>query len=198
MTCRDPLQSPVCAARRICPAVRSGALLRVLQTRAIYAWRRRARLQGLFGGCAPSRRTAGASPTPFTIWIRMKTPDRSNAGARRRCSLWPTWCMCMTPAQPRLVAARFGRRQGVVIVPHGHYLGYYPNTVSRGEARAALSLPADAFVFVCLGLLRPYKGLEELLPAFRSLPERDLVLLLAGKPGSKNYLSALQALVRGR
>ena len=62
---------------------------------------------------------------------------------------------------------------------------------------APVSLPADAFVFACLGLLRPYKGLEELLPAFQSLPERDLFLLLAGKPGSKSYLSALQALAAG-
>jgi glycosyltransferase involved in cell wall biosynthesis len=95
------------------------------------------------------------------------------------------------------VAARFGRRQGVVVLAHGHYLGSYPNTIGRAAARTALALPADAVVFVCLGLLRPYKGLEELLPAFRALPRRDLRLVLAGKPGSAGYLDVLQTLAAG-
>ena len=95
------------------------------------------------------------------------------------------------------LAARFGRRQGVVVIPHGHYLEAYPNTVSRTEARARLDLPLDTFVFICLGLLRPYKGLEDLLPAFRSLPDAGIRLVLAGKPGSEEYLRSLQALADG-
>ena len=92
------------------------------------------------------------------------------------------------------VAARFGRGRGVAVIPHGHYLGAYPNTVGREEARSRLGLPAGAFVYVCLGLMRPYKGLEELLPAFRSLPDPGAHLVLAGKPGSNDYLAALTAL----
>jgi beta-1,4-mannosyltransferase len=92
------------------------------------------------------------------------------------------------------LAARFGRRHGIAVVPHGHYLAAYPNTVSRAEARVRLALPPDAFVYVCLGLMRPYKGLEELLPAFRSLPDAGIRLILAGKPGSEEYLRSLQAL----
>ena len=92
------------------------------------------------------------------------------------------------------VMARCGRTRGVAIVPHGHYLDTYPNTISRAEARNRLGVPPDVFVFVCLGLLRPYKGLEELLPAFRSLPDSDAYLVLAGKPGSDDYLAALTSL----
>lgn len=98
------------------------------------------------------------------------------------------------------LTARFGRRGRIAVVPHGHYMSSYPNTIGRPEARAALGLPQDAFIFVNLGLLRPYKGLEELLPAFRALPaagETGPYLLLAGKPGSEAYLRSLHALAAG-
>jgi glycosyltransferase involved in cell wall biosynthesis len=176
-------------------------LRRVAETAAnaavIYAWRRRSRLQGLFGQLRAFQ--AGGGRVAYTI--HNLDPHEESGPVER----WGTAQMLALAdvvhthdaGTAALVTARFGRRQGMVVVPHGHYLGCYPNTVRRAEARAVLSLAADAFVFVSLGLLRPYKGLEELLPAFRSLPERDLVLLLAGKPGSKNYLSSLQALSAG-
>lgn len=91
---------------------------------------------------------------------------------------------------------RFGA-QRVVVVPHGHYLAAYPNEIGRAAARARLGLPDDAFVFVCLGLLRPYKGLEELLPAFRMLPGAGSRLLLAGEPGVAGYAEKLMALAAG-
>ena len=75
----------------------------------------------------------------------------------------------------------------IVVIPHGHYLDAYPNTLSRSDARAALDLPADGVVFLVLGLIRPYKGLEELLPAFRSLPDPAARLLLAGRPRPTAY-----------
>ena len=95
------------------------------------------------------------------------------------------------------LAARFGRRRGVAIAPHGHYLGSYPNQVGRAEARERMDLPAGAFVYVTLGLLRPYKGLEELLPAFRRSAGADAVLLLAGLPGSPDYAGRLADLAAG-
>lgn len=93
--------------------------------------------------------------------------------------------------------AQFGGRQGVITVPHGHYLTAYPNEIARGAARARLGLPDHAFVFVSLGLLRPYKGLEELLPAFRALPDTDVRLVLAGQPNTAGYAERLAALAEG-
>ena len=92
------------------------------------------------------------------------------------------------------LASRFGRREGVAVIPHGHYLPAYPNAIGREEARRRLGLPADAFVYVCLGLLRPYKGLEELLPAFRSLAGGNARLIAAGKATDPRYAERLAAL----
>ncbi len=186
---RGAVDLPRRALRRVTESAANAA--------AIYTWRRRARLQGLFGQLRAFQASGGR--VAYTVH---NLDPHEEAGAVER---WGTAQMLALAdvvhvhdaGTAALVAARFGRRHGVVIVPHGHYLSCYPNTVSRNTARAALSLPTDAFVFACLGLLRPYKGLEELLPAFRSLPERDLCLLLAGKPGSKSYLRSLQVLAAG-
>jgi len=96
-----------------------------------------------------------------------------------------------------VVAARFGRRTGIAVIPHGHYLPSYPNAVSRQEARAHLDLPDDAFVFLTLGLMRPYKGLEELIPTFRALVGEDIYLVIAGRPNPESYIGTLAGLAAG-
>ena len=93
----------------------------------------------------------------------------------------------------------------VVVIPHGHYIDAYPNTITRADARRALLLPSPltidnspltidhSLTLLFLGLLRPYKGLEELLPAFRSLPDPKAALLIAGRPRPSDYAERLAA-----
>ena len=86
----------------------------------------------------------------------------------------------------------------VTVIPHGHYIDVYPNTATRADARHALDLPltvnrSPLTIFLFLGLLRPYKGLEELLPAFGSLPDLNAALLVAGRPRPSDYAARLAA-----
>ena len=72
-----------------------------------------------------------------------------------------------------------------VVLPHGNYLGVYPNEISGPSARGGLGLPEDAFIFGFVGQLRPYKGVETLMEAFeivRAESDRPVHLLIAGKP----------------
>ncbi len=94
-----------------------------------------------------------------------------------------------------LLDERFGRRHGVAVIPHGHYLSAYPNEIGRAAARSRLGLPTDAFVFVTLGLLRPYKGLEDLVPAFRAQQGEGVCLVLAGQAEAPAYVEKLKALI---
>jgi len=94
-----------------------------------------------------------------------------------------------------LLGERFGRRAGVAVIMHGHYLSAYPNEVGRAAARDRLGLPPDAFVFVTLGLLRPYKGLEELVPALRAQEGERVCLVLAGQPEPLDYVAKLKTLI---
>lgn len=68
----------------------------------------------------------------------------------------------------------------VVTIPHGHYVGDYPDDVDRRTAREELDLPAEAFVFLYFGRIRAYKQVPRLLEAFRSLDEDDVRLVVAG------------------
>jgi glycosyltransferase involved in cell wall biosynthesis len=68
------------------------------------------------------------------------------------------------------------------VIPHGSYLGSYRDSMSREEARADLGLPPDGRVFVFVGAIRQYKGVDELISAFRELAEPSARLVVAGKP----------------
>ena len=61
----------------------------------------------------------------------------------------------------------------IVTIPHGHYRDWFVRV-----PRSAVEPGRIAFV----GMLRPYKGVEDLVDAFHSLPDRDLRLRIAGRP----------------
>jgi len=88
------------------------------------------------------------------------------------------------------------RKNGVIVVPLGNYVGHYPNQLSRLEARRQLDLPDDAFVYLFLGLLRPYKGVEELIDAFEKLELSTSWLLIVGRASKANYKERILGLSR--
>ncbi|MEM7126171.1 MAG: glycosyltransferase [Chloroflexota bacterium] len=80
-----------------------------------------------------------------------------------------------------LIREHFNREEGVFVIPHGHFIDVYPNTISRSQARQRLNLPTDNFIYLYFGNIRPYKGVEHLVTAFSKLPDDDATLLFAGK-----------------
>jgi glycosyltransferase involved in cell wall biosynthesis len=76
------------------------------------------------------------------------------------------------------------RRRPAAVVPHGHYVGCYPDVLPAADARRTLGLGADARVFVCFGQVRAYKGVGALLDAFAELPGPRLRLVIAGRPAT--------------
>lgn len=90
-----------------------------------------------------------------------------------------------TESQLKQLSNRLSFDKGkAVVIPHGNYIDYYPNDIQPGEARQQLGIPDDAFVFLFLGQIRPYKGLPELLNAFEDLLTEysNSFLLIAGNP----------------
>lgn len=73
-------------------------------------------------------------------------------------------------------------RRRIEVVPHGHYIDVYENTVSESEAREHLDLPADERVLLFIGSVRPYKQVVPLVEAFGEADLDDTRLLVAGKP----------------
>lgn len=66
----------------------------------------------------------------------------------------------------------------VVAIPHGNYCDRY-EAEDRASAREALDLPADERVYLTFGVIRPYKGIPDLVRAFEGM---DGLLLVAGNP----------------
>lgn len=73
------------------------------------------------------------------------------------------------------------KSQRIVHIFHPHYKGYYKNSISKMEARKALSIPAEKFVFLFLGQIRAYKNVTGLVNAYKKLQSPDALLLIAGK-----------------
>jgi len=69
--------------------------------------------------------------------------------------------------------------------------------VESARARAALGLPADAFVVLYFGRLHPSKGIEVLADAVGQLPG-DVELVMAGPHEREDYVAELRRRARGR
>ncbi|MDD3627369.1 MAG: glycosyltransferase, partial [bacterium] len=78
------------------------------------------------------------------------------------------------------------------IIPLPNYIGNYPNTVSRNDARRKLNLKEDAKVILLFGLLRRYKGLGNLIEnrVFDKFP--DIRWVIAGKPENPELKKELE------
>ena len=177
---------PQRAARRLWETAGNGA--------ALYQVRRRQRLSRLLGQLQAFRSAGGRVVYTVHNLDPHEEPGPADRWAAGRLIGLADAVHVHDASTAEALAGRYGRRAGVAVIPHGHYLDAYPNTISRDEARRSLGLPPQAFVFVTLGLLRPYKGLEELLPAFKRVSKPDDVLLLAGKPEPDVYAQTLAQL----
>ena len=78
-----------------------------------------------------------------------------------------------------------------MICQHGSYAGYYPDNISRNEARRILKLAEGDVAMLFFGEMRAYKGVDHLLETFshECLQNSKLKLILAGS-GNLNPLLA--------
>jgi glycosyltransferase involved in cell wall biosynthesis len=84
------------------------------------------------------------------------------------------------------------------VVPLGNYIGCYANEISRNAARRSLGIPEDSLVFLFIGLIKPYKGVLELIDAFTRIDHDDVFLVIAGRPYREAFGETIRAKVEGR
>jgi glycosyltransferase involved in cell wall biosynthesis len=87
-------------------------------------------------------------------------------------------CHCRYAAKE--FSRRFYRRRGLHVIPHGNFRSAYPSSITREDARAGLSIPSNAFVYLSFGNIRGYKGHDDMVDAFCELPGEHLRLVIAG------------------
>jgi len=99
----------------------------------------------------------------------------------------------------RAVAARFRVRNAnkIVSMPHGHFMDAYPNIMDRDTARRHFGLAPGVLVLLCFGLVRAYKGFEDLLDGFFALSRSETHLIIAGKPFDESTARAVRERIAG-
>jgi beta-1,4-mannosyltransferase len=100
--------------------------------------------------------------------------------------------LCFSHAAATELRHLYGASTPILVLSHGSYLGAYPPSSSRTQARTTFGLRTDVPVVSCLGLLRPYKGIELACEAVEALGGR-VQFLIAGQPMGGFDLDGLQA-----
>ena len=135
-----------------------------------------------------SRGSSSLSPRPTTLLLCHNVFDHEAhllTDALTRAVLRRADRFVVQNARNAGEIARVSAGARVEIVPHPSE----PRAVipDRAAARARLGVPIDAPVFLFSGLLRPYKGWDILLDAFRAVRKEfpEAILVFAGEPWGK-------------
>lgn len=80
------------------------------------------------------------------------------------------------------------------VIPHGHYRDIYRSAIPSNDARQILGVPETGRIYLNLGMVRPYKGIERLLNIWQEHSEflEDSILLIAGQVTDEAYGLSLQ------
>ena len=112
------------------------------------------------------------------------------------CDVLITHCQSAQALVAEILDLPAEARASMRVIPHGHYRGAYPDSLSREEARQRLGLPDEARVVAFVGWVRPYKGVAELVSAFRARPDPSARLLVAGRALDAAYAERVAALAQ--
>ena len=97
----------------------------------------------------------------------------------------------------RELLQRFPRRGPVAVIPLGNYSAVYPVTLTREEARASFGLDESRFVYLALGNIAAYKGLERFVEAFGRVADASDMVLIAGRNRDQAVVGRLESAVSG-
>ena len=92
------------------------------------------------------------------------------------------------------VQTRHGFVRPIDIVRHPSYIGWYKDEATREQARQKLGLSEAARIYLFFGYVKPYKGVEDLIEAFRSVQDDQAFLLVVGKPLDAEIKTKIESL----
>lgn len=69
----------------------------------------------------------------------------------------------------------------IYIIPHGNYLGVHNITMTRESARSSLDIKRDQFVYLMVGNITAYKGIDKFINAFQKVSSNYDIAIIAGR-----------------
>ena len=83
-------------------------------------------------------------------------------------------------------------KKTILVIPHGHYFEYGIENNKR-KCTEYVGIKDDCFIFLVFGLIRGYKGINNIITAFMKAKVKKKKLLVVGKwVGSSNYKNILR------
>lgn len=79
----------------------------------------------------------------------------------------------------------------ISVVPDGNYIDFYPNQVTKEEARNQLGIN-DKFIYLFFGVIRPYKGVNRLIDEFQEIEGEQRSLWIVGNPKDEKIAKEVQ------
>ena len=86
------------------------------------------------------------------------------------------------------------------VIPHGNFINFYENKISKENSQKQLRLSEPIFNFLFLGEIRPYKGIKELISAFKKVDNtahQSIGLIIAGRPKNVEFAVEIKKLIKG-
>ncbi len=81
------------------------------------------------------------------------------------------------------------------IIQEGSYVRYYPDKISTSEARKLLSIDKDKLVLLYTGLIKPYKGVDELITGFKNSFSDNAILIITGSIMNPGYGDKIKEMI---
>jgi glycosyltransferase involved in cell wall biosynthesis len=85
--------------------------------------------------------------------------------------------------------------QKIYIIEDVPFHLYYPNNTTRQESRIRLGFTAHQYVYLFQGMIKPYKGIDDLITAFQEIKSTNDVLIIAGPTDNAAYVAHLRSLI---
>jgi beta-1,4-mannosyltransferase len=80
----------------------------------------------------------------------------------------------------------------ISVIPHGSFVETYANAISQGQARRRLGFGGQETIFLYFGKIRPYKGVLQLIDAFKMLENGQARLVIVGEPTNETIKAQLE------
>jgi glycosyltransferase involved in cell wall biosynthesis len=127
------------------------------------------------------------------------TPRLELAFSRRLVALANALIVHSEGARKEVIARLGAAPERISVVPHGTFRPVYGARVARSEARNRLGVPQEARLALFFGMVRPYKGVTNLLAAWPRVAATrgDAFLLIAGDPRDETYAAKVRAAAEG-
>jgi glycosyltransferase involved in cell wall biosynthesis len=90
---------------------------------------------------------------------------------------------------------KYNLNDRICFVPHPNYITAYPSDKSCEYQRESLGIEDNDFVFLFMGLVRPYKNVDVLIKAFKEAKMPNAKLIIAGNPQPASYKEILNGII---